>query len=99
MPGVLSFGEISLRHHFVALVNKCRFALRPLSWTACFMIPAQTAGTSNILSKNPCFSLIQKSKSDYVKFALQVSPGVRSENLPFRFCQTRDLMDEARNDL
>jgi hypothetical protein len=46
MPVVLSFGEIPLRHHFVTLVNKCRFALRPLSWTAPFMIPAQAAWTS-----------------------------------------------------
>ena len=77
MPGVLSFGEIPLRYHLVTLVNKCRFALRPLSWTACLMIPAQAAGASNICSSNPRFSLIQKSKSDYVKFALQVSRGVR----------------------
>jgi len=61
MPGVLYFEEIPLRYHFVTLVNKCHFGLRPSSWTVCFMIRAQAAGTSNICSSDPRFPLIQKS--------------------------------------
>jgi hypothetical protein len=81
MPGVLSFGGIPLQYHFVSLVNKCRFGLRPLSWTASFMIPAEAAGTSNICSSNPRFSLIEPSESDCIPLSLPA----------FRFCQTLDL--------
>jgi hypothetical protein len=81
MLGVLSFGEIPLRYHFVTLVNKCHFALRPVSWTASFMIPAPAAGTSNICSSNPHFFLIEPSESDCIALSLPA----------FQFCQTLDL--------
>ena len=69
MSGVLSFGEIPLRYHFVTLVNKCHFVLRALSWPfseACFPVPPEATGPLTIVSSNPCLSLIQKNKSAYL---------------------------------